>query len=195
MRFLSKADLGALDTQHIFLHLSGAASRIPEEPWEFSMRCCEKNATIQKILMAEHLVEDCLLQVFFVPAERPQHNSQGGEITQTGQSFWMGFHSSFLGFFLNSLPSSFCPEVKVESFLRQRMPWPLSTWTNTLSTKPGDFFSLILGNSIVQKPYLISWCTPTAEPSWGSCFSLAFNEGWAQFPNTCDKPHVKTCSW
>lgn len=99
MRFLSKADLGALDTQHIFLHLSGAASRIPEELWEFSMRCCEKNATIQKILMAEHLVEDCLLQVFFVPAERPQHNSQGGEITQTGQSFWMGFHSSFFGFF------------------------------------------------------------------------------------------------
>lgn len=137
MKFLSKADLGALDSQHIFLHLSGAASRIPEEPWEFSMRCCEKNATIQKILMVEHLVENCLLQVFFVPAERPQHNSQRRELTQTGQSIWMGFHSRF---FLNSLPSSFHPEVKVESFLRQRMPWALSTLANTLSTKLGVFF-------------------------------------------------------
>lgn len=55
-------------------------------------------------------------------------------------------------------------------------------------------FPFILGNSIVQRPYLISWCTLTAEPKhWGGCFSPAFNEGWAQFPNTCDKPQVKTC--
>lgn len=71
------------------------ASRIPGEPCEVSMRCCKKNATIQKVLMAEHLMEDYLLQVFCAPAERPQHSSQGEELTQTGQSFWMGFHSSF----------------------------------------------------------------------------------------------------
>lgn len=95
--------------------------------------------------------------------------------------------------FLNTLPSSCRPEVKVESFLRQRMPWPLSTSANTLSTKVGFFSSLILGNSIVQRPYFISWCTLTAEPKhWRGCFSPAFNEGWAQFPNTCDKPQVKT---
>lgn len=57
----------------------------------------------------------------------------------------------------------------------------------------GFFSSLILGNSIVQRPDLISWCSRTAEPKpWRGCFSPSFNEAWAQLPNTCDKPHVKT---
>lgn len=69
MRFLSKAELGSLDTKHSLLPPS--ASRIPGEPCEVSMRCCKKNATIQKVLRAEHLKEGYLLQVFCVPAERP----------------------------------------------------------------------------------------------------------------------------
>lgn len=66
-------------------------------------------------------MENYLLEILCVPALRPQDNSQGKKLTQTGQSFWAP-----TAVFFSPFPPSFCEEVKVESFFVQRMAWTLT---------------------------------------------------------------------
>lgn len=100
MGFLNKAESGTLDTKYSLLPPQSAAEctpafRIPGDSTKFPVICCNKNAMVQKSLMTQHFMEDYLLKILHGPAQRPQHNSRGKELTQTGQSFWLDFHSRF----------------------------------------------------------------------------------------------------
>lgn len=158
-RFLNKAESGTLDIKCNLLHPQWAAEctpafRIPRDSQRVPHGTLQEKCHDTESLMTEHFMEDYLPKILCVPAQRPQHNSQGKELTQTGQSFWMDFHSSFF----SSLPPPICQgwKWKVFSYRGCLGHWVIQYFSKHTIQKTWVFFFLIWENSTVQRSYLIS---------------------------------------